>query len=240
MIRTSCDVTCFNVLFTICVWRWGSPEDIGACGLDGYFNAGIATHLLIAARHKPHSVKNAFLNKFAIHGTLLFHESEGLKSAKLVVDSTASGIVLWPLLPVLVNGQRSYKIDVSKIAKPTIVHILDPKGWLCQHLEVLAPASCKDLVSENKPCGIRLAPLNSKLAPFIRFSCDNGFPDGSVHDLKELVYYLEVPCDSVPSVEIDLVTLLVKYIRPMSPSPPTKSKKAVTVFQFEFVYVISM
>jgi hypothetical protein len=154
----------------------GILKDVGSTGIQQYFNAGIATSLLIKARMNPLKVNTAWLARLAVPDSIIFNINVGLKGAKLVLDANEFGIIVWPVRARVANGQRSYKIDLSEDTTVEYLHIHSLKDWCCQPLDQVAPAGCKELLPDGRPVGIRHVVTSTSSTGFLHFSADHCFP----------------------------------------------------------------
>jgi hypothetical protein len=139
-------------------------------GLDAYFDSGMATKLAVHAQDHPELIDDAFLSLLVVPNTVLFHESDGLKGASVVLSASEFGVTAWLLKAKMVGGQKSFQMDLSKEADFKSVHITQVAGWFVQYLAILPPAACKDLRPDGRPCEIRLATLGDTINGIVRNS----------------------------------------------------------------------
>ena len=174
----------------------------------------MATSLFTSKKADPHSVRTAWYSLLAVPDSILVPKDLGLKAAKLVLDATQHGVVVYPVRARAVDGQRSYKIDFKDDTAWEYIHITNLGDYVCQALDIVPPACCKEIGDHGKPAGIRALPATTVMAGYLRFSLDNGFPLMHNPHMKKLVADLGVPCDKIPDLEMDVFKLLAHYIRP--------------------------
>ena len=190
-------------------------QDVASTGLDAYFDAGLSTELMLSAVGNPHSVRTSFLSLLAVPDTIMFRKDLGLKDAQLVIDATRSGVITVPVRPRVSDGQKSHKLDLDPATfKWSFIHITDYEAYLCQEVQLLPPAACKEKNVDGRPCGIRLSPANNKVSPLIRHSLTYGMPLMHTTDLKDLIVELKVPIAVMPVLEIECFKALARYIIP--------------------------
>ena len=189
-------------------------KDVSNMGIASYDLAGMATSLMVACKDKVLDAPNAFLSLLAMPNTIIFDKEIGLSSAKYVLDATEFGVITWPTAARMINGKKELALDLGPDAKYEFFHITSLKNLVVQECEIGAPCEIQEKNSDGMPFGIRPIIRTNTVKPMARHSCDNGFPGVIVDHLKKFVKYFEVPCEAVPSLEIDIVKLLVKFMRP--------------------------
>ena len=139
-----------------------------------------------------------------------------MKSAKMVLEVTDYGVITWPVLPRLHGGQRSYKLDLDKDARHEYVHITDLKHWMCQSIDIVPPASCKELTLDGVSCGIRAVVTSATVVGLLRFSAKHCFPGFRQHEFIELIKLLEIPVDTLPTTKGEATHVCLKYVLPLA------------------------
>ena len=197
-------------------WCIPSPKDVGSTGIESYFNSVIGTSCLLKNVTTPLDIKRSWLSRLAVPDSIIFEQDKGLKSAKMVLEVTDYGVITWPVLPRLHGGQRSYKLDLDKDARHEYVHITDLKHWMCQSIDIVPPASCKELTLEGVSCGIRAVVTSATVVGLLRFSAKHCFPGFRQHEFIELIKLLEIPVDTLPTTKGEATHVCLKYVLPLA------------------------
>ena len=186
-----------------------------ANGLDSYFESACATSLMASCAHDPEVVQNSWLSLLVVPGTLLYNKSLGLPSLGYVLDTNRRGVILWNIMPVVAGGQRKLAFDPPVgVDRWRYEHIVKLDDWCCQEAENLPPCLCKELLADGTPRGLTIAIPKATGMAILKHSAMHAFPKLTVPYLKKLVSFLEVPCDHMPQVEVELLTLLLNYLLP--------------------------
>jgi len=164
----------------------------------------------------PLDIKRSWLSRLAVPDSIIFEQDKGLKSAKMVLEVTDYGVITWPVLPRLHGGQRSYKLDLDKDARHEYVHITDLKHWMCQSIDIVPPASCKELTLDGVSCGIRAVVTSATVVGLLRFSAKHCFPGFRQHEFIELIKLLEIPVDTLPTTKGEATHVCLKYVLPLA------------------------
>lgn len=172
-----------------------TPNDVGSTGLIAYFHSSIATSDLISAISDPPSIKQSWLSLLAIPGTIMFHESTGLREVYYVLEATRHGVVGWCATAQVVPDQRLIVLTQDTVGpRWKYIHIRSLTGWYCQDVESVPPALCKGTL-RGKTRGIVLTCASSKSLPLLKFSAQHAFKSMTVTFMKDLLKFLAVPCD---------------------------------------------
>jgi hypothetical protein len=165
---------------------------------------------------KPLAIKTAWLSRLAVPDSVIFDSSIGLKSAKMVLEATEYGVITWPIIPRVAEGQRSYKFDIGPDAKEEFLHISDLKNWMCQPIDMVPPALCKEIGPDGLPCGIRAVLTSTTAVGYLRFSAKHCFPCMRLHELQEMIKLFEIPVATLPSTKGEATHVCLKYVLPMA------------------------
>lgn len=185
-------------------------------GLQYYFRSSLALNLMVTNKETTHRVQNAFLSKLAVPGSLLFtKKTDGLACVKVVLSSTEQGVILYPIVPLSVDGQRGLKFDLREEATWSFSHITDPSDFLVQQLHVIPTALLKDKrMEDGRPFGMRLVVSDTKVYGAVRFCGLQGFPGWTCAGMQRFVQYCDIPCERMPKLAQDLLKLILTYLFP--------------------------
>ena len=134
----------------------------------------------------------------------------------MILDATEYGVIVWPIIPRVHEGQRSYKFDVDPAAKEEFLHISDLKNRMYQPIDMVPPASCKETRPDGSPCGIRAVVTSGTVVGLLRFSAKNCFPCMRTTEFQELIKLLEIPVDSMPTTIGEPTHVCLKYVMPLA------------------------
>ena len=171
---------------------------------------------MVEHRLDPHAVQHLWLSLLAVPGSIMFKEDLGIKSAKLVLNSSSVGIARYPVIPESVDCQHSFKLDLSEGASwefgSLTQHTVDE--WVVKDVRMTPPAEVKGDGADANLLKLRLVVTDDRARGMFRHSALRGFKGFSVSYLKALVKLLAVPCDAIPTLEMDLVRLLCRCVLP--------------------------
>jgi hypothetical protein len=190
-----------------------SFEDIGSCGLDYYFQAGMVTRLLLQKADTPLETKRAWLSELAVPGSVIIDNVKRLVG--YVIESNQRGVVVWLLSERRISNQRilSFEYKGDK-ADYDYWFPVKPQDYTAAEVEVLPPGACMDIGEDGRGPGIFLTLKTEKRYRLPVFSAMHGFVGMSVPVLTKFFHEIDCPVDPCPRLEWPLVTALMTFLLP--------------------------
>jgi hypothetical protein len=190
------------------------PDRFKTVGNGVYFQSPVATELLVHSGN----VEDANLSWLALlaqPGSFIFNVEGGVGQGGYVLASSPNAITTWNVVPSACEGQRYMNFDaVAGKEAWKFTHLKDLKGWYAQAVKAVPPSQVKAKQADGLPLGIVATITGTKVTPILAFAARSGFRGMTIPYLKKLANFIEVDCDRLPTLEIDIVTLLVQTVLP--------------------------
>ena len=148
-------------------------------GLDAYFNSAVATSAMLHCVTDPKKIERCYLSLLAVPGSIIFHESKGLKECYYVISSTLHGVVAWRATARCIKGQRFVELIPKKIEEAwTYIHLYVIEGWKVQAVVEAPPGLSALSDNEDAHYDIRVTvpgEIASSLVIYSMEECVRGF-----------------------------------------------------------------
>ena len=181
----------------------------------GYFVSSAATSALLTAKDDFQRLKTMFFSLLAEPGSLLVCRGDDPSEATLVVDRSEFAVTCWSVTLMKRKGQCIVSMKPRAGKDPwRLRHIWDLDRWFVLKTVAAPPCRVKATKANGEPLGITLLVPNPERIALILDAAKHGFRGLTVQQMKRLAQELEVAVDRMPTLEVEVASLLIKHVVP--------------------------